>query len=343
MYRLRVARHMMQMPPPPDHPARDHYGLFVTWQQCLFGFFQLVAWIGTAVISRRIVTRNLGSIPREGPVIITSNHLSHFDTILVGQFVPRPFFAMTKYELFQNRNLGLFLRSLGGFPVKRGEPNRESLQWIINTVKGGEELFIFPEGTRSKDYTIQPGKAGVAMIARLADAPIVPIAVTGTDGLMRRPRWGIFTRPQMTITAGQPYYLRDLVPDVKRADLEDLSDLIMLKIADLLPPDYRGDFSADYVQTRRTERQETRQHAAETRAANRSHHRGSAKPPIGDRGIEIGWRKSLGFRSPMRRRLLCQPIRRTILRQRSGGSPRAPTAKSENPRVIRGRLKNYER
>src|SRR5207245_2403038 len=140
--------------------------------------------------------------------------------------------------------IGWFITHLHGFPVRRGEADRTALRRGEELLRSGRVVAIFPEGHRSRDAAVQASKGGIALLARRASVPILPVAITGTHYLLPEalPRWRPWRRPAITITVGEPF---TLPPSTGRADYAALANLIMGHVAELLPPSYRGVFAEE--------------------------------------------------------------------------------------------------
>lgn len=136
------------------------------------------------------------NVPKEGGVIIAANHISLWDPPFVGAFCPRRVSFMAKKELFENRIFSSIITNLGAFPVNRGAADRNAIKTALNILAEGKCLGLFPEGTRSKSGKLGEAEAGVGLIAYKANVPIVPVAITGTNGK------GLF--PKFTIRFGKP-------------------------------------------------------------------------------------------------------------------------------------------
>jgi 1-acyl-sn-glycerol-3-phosphate acyltransferase len=186
-------------------------------------------------------------------VLVTGNHISMWDLPMAFRIMPRPFYTMAKTEFLKIPLVGGLARSLGSYPIKRGKPDRQSLQYTIELLKRKQIVLLYPEGHRSDYYGLQEGHSGAAMVALQGEALVVPVAVHGTEFIARK-RKGFFSRPRVTMTVGKPYRLNRFNSDGSKASLEDLADVMMLKIAELLPPEYQGYYSSQKVAERQVEK-----------------------------------------------------------------------------------------
>ncbi len=173
------------------------------------------------------------NVPETGPLIIASNHLSWADVPLIPAFLKRRVVYMAKEETFMGKG-GWFVRFLGAFPVKRGEADRQSLRTAEQQLKAGRILSIFPEGTRSKLHTLGQAHAGLGMIALRSGAPVLPVAIYGSEKSFTQ------FRPRITIIFGEPMILTPKGKKVTREDIDQSTEQVMLRISSMLPPEYRG-------------------------------------------------------------------------------------------------------
>lgn len=121
------------------------------------------------------------NLPSEGGVIIAANHMSNWDPPFLASFLARPVGYMAKQELFEIPIFGTVIRWLFAFPVRRGAADRSAVKAAVKELRAGRCVGIFPEGTRSKDGEIHHFGAGVALLASMSGAPVVPAAIIGTD------------------------------------------------------------------------------------------------------------------------------------------------------------------
>jgi len=182
------------------------------------------------------------NIPSQGPLLIVANHLSLVDPPLLGVSLSRKVIFMAKKELFRFRLIGYFIGSFGAFSVHRGQLDREALRQAYQVLANGLALVMFPEGTRSRDGRLQPAFPGPALIALRSGVPILPVGIVGTEKI-RGVTW-LLRRPQITVNVGHPFHLPPASSRLTKAELAELTNSIMGRIAELLPPKYRGDYGA---------------------------------------------------------------------------------------------------
>lgn len=129
--------------------------------------------------------RGAEKVPRRGGLIIVCNHISEMDPPILGFAVPRTVSFMAKIELFRNRFGRFLMEELKAFPVDRSIADTGALRRAIEILKEGFTVVIFPEGTRSRDGRMLPGKPGISLIASASGAPVVPAFIWGTDHPLR--------------------------------------------------------------------------------------------------------------------------------------------------------------
>jgi 1-acyl-sn-glycerol-3-phosphate acyltransferase len=171
------------------------------------GVQPIVYWITRAILQPflrvyfRMSRTGREHVPRQGGVILAANHRSFLDPFVIGICLRRPVYFVAKRELFDNRLIGWFLNCLGAFPIRRGESDEESVETAKRILARGDMVVIFPEGTRIRSGSLGRAKRGVGRLALESGAPVVPIALHGTD----RARRGWRIRPvKVKVRFGRP-------------------------------------------------------------------------------------------------------------------------------------------
>jgi len=191
----------------------------------------------------------LHHVPTSGPVIVASNHLSFFDSVVIPVVVPRKVVFLAKSDYFTGTGVkGTLVRAwfegLGMLPVDRDDTRAAiaSLDTALAVLGKGEAFGIYPEGTRSRDGRLYRGRTGVAHLALTSGAPVVPVGLTGTEDIQpvgsNRPRLG---RVDVTVRFGEPIRAAgeyDGVPTGRAR--RELTDRIMASIAGLTGQELAG-------------------------------------------------------------------------------------------------------
>lgn len=192
------------------------YTLLQTFLKALFTLF----------FRARIIEK--ANLPLSGSVILAANHQSNWDPPLLAAFLERPVSYMAKKELFDVPVLGAIITSCHSFPVKRGAADRGAIKTALKVLKLQNCLGLFPEGTRSKDGRIHKAESGVALLAALSGAPVVPAAIIGTSHIFKL---GSFF-PQLSVVYGAPLRFEGNHKD--KAALEEFSQRIMDAIEQMI-------------------------------------------------------------------------------------------------------------
>src|SRR5215210_2456579 len=170
------------------------------------GVNPLVYWLARAVLQPfiqlwfRLRREGRSHIP-VGGTILAGNHRSFLDPFVIGCCLRRPIYFVAKKELFDNRLQGWFLNCLGAFPVRRGASDEEATETALALLERGEAVVIFPEGTRIRHGSVGEPKRGVGRLALASGAPVVPVAITGSE----RARRGWRVKPvKVAVRCGRP-------------------------------------------------------------------------------------------------------------------------------------------
>ena len=182
-------------------------------------------------------------IPKSGPLLIVSNHLSNLDPAIVAAALPRPPVFLAKKELFKYSVGAFLMRSYGAHPVDRRGGDVAALNWITRQLSAERRMVIvFPEGTRSKTGGLLRVQPGLALLAISTGVPVVPVALTGSEPLQNVLK---VVKPTATIRLkfGKPFVARNTSGKPSRASVTALTTEIMVRIAKMLPEHKRGEYS----------------------------------------------------------------------------------------------------
>lgn len=175
----------------------------------------------------------LDRIPRDRPVLFVGNHRSIFDAVLTGALIPVPVGFISKIELEKIPLLNLQMRDINCLFLDRKD-NRQALKVVlkaIDLIKGGYSMFVFPEGTRSKEEgKLLPFHAGSFKIATKPGVPIVPVTIVGTGDILEDhfPR---LKRAPVVIEFGEPVETASM----DRGEQKELPD----RIRDIIAATYQ--------------------------------------------------------------------------------------------------------
>ena len=175
-----------------------------------------------------ITVRGAENIPARGPVILAPNHRAYMDPPYLSLVTKRQLRMMAKEELFHNALFGHYLRAMSAFPVKRGTADRAALKRAAAELKAGRVLGIFPEGKRSDPGTISPAEKGFALVARQTGAPIVPVALEGTDRVL--PKGGGLHRAHVTATVGVPRTAKEMLAEYTGEETDPLTIICAMTV-----------------------------------------------------------------------------------------------------------------
>ncbi len=156
-----------------------------------------------------------GAVEPSGAAVVISNHISHFDPVFLTLFFRRAIDWMTTEEFYANRLGGAWLRAVNTFPVDRSRPDRRALRVGLERLRAGRLVGVFPEGgIRAGATSILGGvapKSGASAFARLADVPIIPCLIFGSDRLYAARSWSpLPPRVSVWITMGAPIRVTQL-------------------------------------------------------------------------------------------------------------------------------------
>ena len=184
----------------------------------------------------------------EKPIIFVGNHLSNADGLVLSKILKEksdPYFVMG-VKLSDNPITQLGAKIVKNIPIKPNSADKDAITKVVKTLKSGDNIVIFPEGTRSRTGAMIEGKKGVLMFARMAKAEIIPIGMAGTDKLLPISETGdmgseIWQRADVNINIGEKIVFPLKEKDENKHEYDDkCMEILMRSIANLLPENYKG-------------------------------------------------------------------------------------------------------
>lgn len=202
---------------------------YLGWKLMLSGLFKVL-------FRYRIEGR--ANEPERGPFIVAGNHASAVDPLIIGSAIRNRAAYMGKAELFSVPIVGPWLRSVGVFPVKRGQPDRAAIRHSLDILASSGVLVMFPEGTRSPDGRLQDAEPGAALLALRTGVAVLPVAVLNSHRAL--PKGSALPRFQRVIVRlGRPLSVPKIDGRLDHQLLEEWGRRIMAELAKLLPEDQR--------------------------------------------------------------------------------------------------------
>jgi 1-acyl-sn-glycerol-3-phosphate acyltransferase len=173
------------------------------------GLYTFLRWLAVPFFGGlyRCRVRGAENLPRTGPAMVAMTHKAFWDPVIAGMIFDRPLRFMAKKELFAHPSAARFITSLGAFPLDRGAGDREALKTALTILERGEVLLMFPEGHRQRDDAVHEFLPGVGMIALRSGAPVIPLALDGTQYMLRGVKPGL---PALRGLVGPPVELGDI-------------------------------------------------------------------------------------------------------------------------------------
>jgi len=174
------------------------------------------------------------NLPQTTPYVLAPVHRSYIDTLLAGYLSNRRVRFMGKEEMWRTPWVAKLFSSLGGFPVRRGTPDREALRICEQILAAGEPVVLFPEGSRQSGPIVQPLFAGPAFVAVRANVPIVPVGIGGSERAMPKgAKWVHATR--IALAVGRPIWPPPAGDGARapRRVVQDLTDRLHRELQDV--------------------------------------------------------------------------------------------------------------
>jgi 1-acyl-sn-glycerol-3-phosphate acyltransferase len=204
-----------------------------------------ILWVLARTVARLFFGfRVVGSVPKQGGLLVAANHASYFDIPLLGCGMFRRAWYLGRSDLFVPGVKGI-LQWLGWIPLKLGRLDRKAFDRAIALIKAGKVVVIFPEGGRSLDGRLRNGKAGLGMIVAQTGCPVVPAYLKGTFDVLpagaKRPRFH-----PVSVSFGPPLSFPGENTQTK-AFYQEVSRIVMDRIAALggvAPPPHHASAGA---------------------------------------------------------------------------------------------------
>jgi len=191
-----------------------------------------------ARISFGFTVRGAGHVPARGGLLLAANHASYLDIPLLGSAVRRRVWFLGRHDLFGPAAFKWMCRKLGWIPIRLNRLDRRGFGQATALIREGKAVVIYPEGTRTPDGTLQPGKPGIGVIVEETRCPVVPVYIRGAYDVLPAGRsWPRFRR--VRVTFGKPIdFSHELNRLEGKALYRHVSRTVMERIADLgkVPP-----------------------------------------------------------------------------------------------------------
>jgi len=201
---------------------------------------QTIVWLIARLLTRLDLS-GLERIPRTGALILAPNHLHSMDLPLLFLMPRRP--AVFAAEKWRGTPGGWLMRAFAPLIfVNRGDADRGALAQATQVLRAGKALGVAPEGTRSRAGALQRGRNGAAFLASRSGAPILPIAAWGQERFIRSLIH--FRRPEVHVCVGELVLIPQGSEEARSDQLDAWTDQVMMQIARMLPPEYRGVYGA---------------------------------------------------------------------------------------------------
>ena len=150
--------------------------------------------------------------------IVAPNHISAWETVIMPVLSKKIMYMMAKEEIFRDKFVGWFLRQMKAVPIARKKNDLGAIKTCVKLLKEGKAICMFPEGTRSKDGTMN-FKTGVSMIAHSAKVPVIPVGIVAENNFK--------FRSVVHIVYGEPIYFTDYYDKkINKQDLAEMTDKI---------------------------------------------------------------------------------------------------------------------
>ena len=189
-------------------------------------------------LTGRLTITGQEAMPPYGPLLVASNHLSLNDAGTLVVALPRPIVFLAKKELW-NKPIGRFYcNAVGAVPLDRQRGGGEALRYALDALQRDQAILMFPEGGISPTGQLRRARTGLAWLALKTQAPILPVGISGSE---KFPAWRMpVPLASWQVNIGTPFTPPQVDGPITKPLLESVSDMIMQRIAALVPEPYRG-------------------------------------------------------------------------------------------------------
>ncbi len=205
--------------------------------------YRLINWFLRLVFRAvcRIDVEELKKVPDNGPLIVVGNHINFLEAPVLVPHMDNPAVtAIAKKESWKNPIFRFLFNLWGIIPIDRDEIDRTAFRQMLEVLSQGKILVVFPEGTRSKDGQMLPGKPGIVTLVMKSGVKVLPVGFHGYENF-----WENLKRLRRTdfhVRVGTPFRIEMNGGAPSRDVRQAVTDEIMYKIAELLPERYRGHY-----------------------------------------------------------------------------------------------------
>lgn len=192
---------------------------------------RFISWVFTVIrkiTGVKVIVKGLENVPADGPVLYVGNHRSFFDVILSYPLLKNNTGFIAKESFKKVPLIGWWMWYLNCLFLNR-DNIKEGMKTIlkgIELIKNGSSVFIFPEGTRSKDEELLPFKEGSLKIAEKGKCPVVPVAITNTEEVFEN-HFPAIKKTTVVFEFGKPFNLADLDKETKKHAAAYTRDIII--------------------------------------------------------------------------------------------------------------------
>jgi 1-acyl-sn-glycerol-3-phosphate acyltransferase len=187
----------------------------------------------------RVDDNQVERVPLQGPLILVTNHINILEIpVIYARLQPRLLHGLVLAERWKNPVVAWGLNACGTIPLERGGANLDAMRRAVEVLKKGEMLIISPEGTRSGDGQMQKAYPGLVPLALKSKAPLLPVGYHGGEGYKKN--LARLRRTDFHLEIGTPFTLVGRGEEISREVRQQMVDEVMYRIAEILPPQYRG-------------------------------------------------------------------------------------------------------